>query len=184
PERHAPRNTGRGRDEHAVLCDLLHAPARRAQEEDVTLLRLEDHLLVELADAALALLRTSEEYPVQPAIRDRAAVRDRDDLRALARAHDARGPVPDDARPRLRELARRVTAREHVEDALERAARELREWCGLVDDALEIIDGPVVHRGHGDDLLRDDVERVPGIAEWLDRARHHPFGDRGAREKI
>src|SRR5439155_6658315 len=99
PEGHAPRDPGRGRDEHAILGDLFDAPARRTEKEDVALLRLEDIFLVELADATLALLRAREEHAVQPTVRDRAAVRDRHDLRALARAHDARGPIPDDARP-------------------------------------------------------------------------------------
>src|SRR5207247_8223234 len=134
PEGHAPRDPGRGRDEHAILGDLLDAPARRTEKEDVALLGLENIFLVELADAALALLRAREEHAVQPAVRDRAAVRDRHDLRALARAHDARGPIPHDARPQLGKSVRRVPAGEHVENALERAARQLRERGGLVTD--------------------------------------------------
>ena len=123
PEGHPARNPWRGRDKHAVLRDRLDPPARRAEEEDVALLRFEDHLLVELADAALALLRAREEDTVEPAVRNRAAIRDRHDLRALPRADDARGPIPDDARPQLRELVRWIAAREHVEHTLERAAR-------------------------------------------------------------
>src|SRR5207245_10627176 len=97
--------------------DLLDAPARCAQEEDVAFLGLEDHLLVELPDAALAFLRARQEDAVEAAVRDGATVRDRDHLGALARADHARGAVPPDARPTPGELVRGIPARQHVEHA-------------------------------------------------------------------
>ena len=184
PEGHATGDARCRRDEDAVEGDLLDPPARRAEEEDVALLHLEHHLLVELSDAALALLGSGEEDAVQTAIGDRPAARDGDDLRALARAHEAARAVPHDARPQLGELVRRIAPREHVQDALEGAARKLRERGGLVNDALEIFDGPVIHRGHRDDLLRDDVGRIARIAERLDRAVLHALGDRSRRQEV
>src|SRR5205085_12101199 len=126
------------------------APARRAKEEHVALLRLEDHLLVELADATLAFLGAREEHAVQPTVRDGPAVRDRHYLRALTRADHAGGAIPHDAWPQLGELVRRIAAGEHVEHALESAARQIREGRSAADDALEIVDAPVLHPGHRD----------------------------------
>ena len=51
PERHLARLARRGRDEHAVVRDLLDAPGRGAEQERLADAALEDHLLVELADA-------------------------------------------------------------------------------------------------------------------------------------
>jgi hypothetical protein len=54
PERHLAGLPRRGRDDDAVVRDLLDAPRRGAEHEHVAGLRLEDHLLVELADASAA----------------------------------------------------------------------------------------------------------------------------------
>src|SRR5207247_1531165 len=58
-----------------------------------------------------------------------------------------------------------------------------RPRSGIVPP-FEIVHAPVVHRGHRDDLLRHDVERISRVAEGLDRPGEHPLGDRGAREKV
>ena len=164
PERHLPRDARRGRDEHAVVRDLLDAPRRRAEHERLALARLEHHLLVELADAALARLRADEEHAVQAAVRDRAAAGERDACRALARAQAVRDAVPHDARPQLRELVGREASRQHVEDAFEDRPREIGERRGAAHDALEIVDGPRLDRDHRDDLLREDVEWIARVA--------------------
>src|SRR5437764_1342829 len=64
PERHLPRDAGCGRDEHAVVRDLLDPPGRRAEQERLPHARLEDHLLVELAHATLPRIRADEEHAV------------------------------------------------------------------------------------------------------------------------
>ena len=78
------------------MRDLLDAPGRCAEQERLALTRLEHHLLVELADAALPRLRADQEHAVQPAVRDGAAAGERDAARALARAQSVRrrGPTP------------------------------------------------------------------------------------------
>ncbi|SCD68468.1 hypothetical protein GA0115252_11434 [Streptomyces sp. DfronAA-171] len=75
PERQSPRDPGRGRDEHAVARDVLDAPRRGAEREDVADARLVHHLLVQLADAPAALLRVraGEEDAEEAAVGDRAA---------------------------------------------------------------------------------------------------------------
>ena len=59
PERARAGDAEGGGDEHAVVGDVLDAPARRAEREDVADARLVDHLLVELADALPPLRRSS-----------------------------------------------------------------------------------------------------------------------------
>src|SRR5204863_4950328 len=101
PERHEARDARRGRDEHAVACDLLDPPRRGAEQERLSRARLVDHLLVELADAAASV---DEEDAEQAAVGDRAGVRHREPPRTLAPADDAAGAVPDDAPTQLPEL--------------------------------------------------------------------------------
>ncbi len=87
PERHLAGLARRRRDDDAVVRDLLDAPRRCAEEERLAGADLEDHLLIELADARrLILLRAGEEHAVEAAIGNRAAVDDGDALRALPRA--------------------------------------------------------------------------------------------------
>src|SRR5262249_6460521 len=116
PERNGARDARRGRDEHAVARDLLDAPGRGAAQERLARARLVDHLLVDLPDAAATLDEVDAE---EAAVGNRAGVRDRQPARAGATADRAAGAVPDDARPQLGELVRRVAAGEHVEHVLE-----------------------------------------------------------------
>ena len=169
PERHlAGLARGRG-DEHAVVRDLLDAPAGRAEQERLADAALEHHLFVELADARAGTVLAGEEDAVEPAVRNRAAVGDGDAPRALARGHDVLEPVPRQARPQVGEVVRRIAARQHVEHAFERAAAELGKRRGAAHGVEEAVDRPVIHRDHRDDLLRQDVERVARIA-WCSRS--------------
>ena len=47
-----------------------------------------------------------------------------------------------------------------------------------------MVDGPRVHRGHGDDLLRRDVERIARVAGGLDRAVVHGLRHGGAGHEV
>src|SRR5581483_8237733 len=122
PERDRSRHARRRRDEDPVPRDLLDPPRRRTEEERLARPRLVHHLLVELADAPAAVDQVDAE---ETAVGDRAGVRDREPARALTPAHDPGAPVPDDARPQLRELVRGVAPGEHVEDVLELDAGEV-----------------------------------------------------------
>ena len=85
---------------------------------------------------ALPRVRISgrQEHAVQPAVRDRPGVDDRDVARAFPRPDFAADPIPGDARPQLRELVRGIAAREHVEHALEGRARKIGEGRGAADE--------------------------------------------------
>ena len=74
PERHLPRLAGGGDDEHAVARDLGDAPAGGAEDEDLAGAALEDHLLVELADALRPAPAVGEEDAVEPAVGNGARV--------------------------------------------------------------------------------------------------------------
>ena len=140
----APGMPGRRRDEHAVARDLLDPPGRGAEQERLARPRLVDHLLVQLADAAAAVHEVDAE---EPAVGDRARVRDREPPRAFAPADDAAGAVPDDPRPQLGELLRRVAPGEHVEDVLELRPREVAERVGAANEVVELVDGDLLLGG-------------------------------------
>ena len=63
-------------------------------------------------------------------------------------------------RPQLGELVAGVAPGEHVEHRLERRLRQGGERRGPADQRGEVLDGPVLHRHHRDDLLGEHVERV------------------------
>jgi len=48
----------------------------------------------------------------------------------------------------------------------------------------QVIDGPVIHRGHRDDLLREHVERVTRHDRRLDPRLAHPLRDHRALEQV
>ena len=83
PEGHLARLAGGGRDEHAVVRDLVDAPGGCAEDEGVAGAALEDHLFVELADADRLGAFAGEEDAVEAAVGDGAAVEDGDALDAL-----------------------------------------------------------------------------------------------------
>ena len=167
PSRTASSPAARGgRDDDAVVRDLLDAPGRRAEQERLAGARLVDHLLVELADAAAV----GEEHAEEAAVGDRAAARDREALRPLASLQPALDAVPHDAGPQARELVGRVAAREHVEHRLERVARQVGEVRAAPDEREEVVDRPVVDRARRDDLLREHVEWAARVAHLLDEA--------------
>ena len=157
PERNGAGHAGRGRDDHPVAGDLLDPPGRGAEHERLPLPRLVDHLLVELADAAAAVDEVDAE---EAAVGDRARVRDREPPRARAPADDAGGAIPDDPRPQLGELVRRVAAGEHVEHVLELLQREVGERIGAADERVQRRDLDLLLGHDRDDLLREHVERV------------------------
>ena len=169
PERHLARLARRRRDQHAVVRDLLDPPGGRAERERLADLRLEDHLLVQLAHAH-GPVGAGEEDAVQTAVGNGAGVGDGHALGAFASCDGVVDAVPRDARPQLRELVRRVAARQHVEHAFEHAAAQIGEGRRAADEGEQLVDVPGVERRHRHDLLRQDVERVSRIA----RRFHHP----------
>jgi hypothetical protein len=181
PERDRTRHARRRRDQHAIARDLLDAPRRGSEQERLAGARLVDHLLVELADPASAV---DEEDAEEPAVGDRSGVRDGEPARAVARADDAAGAVPDDARPQLGELVRRVTAREHVEHVLELRAREVAERVGTRDERVQVVDPDLLAGGDRDDLLREHVERVARDHRLLDLPAAHRARDDRRLEQV
>jgi hypothetical protein len=186
PERHLAGHARRRRDEHAVGRDLLDAPARSAQDEDLTLARLEHHLFVELTHApALLLVVTGQEHAVQAAVRDDAGVGDRQALAAFARLEPVVLAVPRDARPQLGELLGGVAPRQHVEHGLELLALQLAVGRGAAHQRKQRVHRDRILAGHDrDDLLRQHVERVARKARGLDLAAAHAARGLRARQQI
>ena len=183
PERHRARYARRRRDEHAVAGDLLDPPGRGAEHDHLARARLVDHLLVELAHATRRL-RAGDEDAEEAAVGDRAGVRDGEPPRARPPAEDARGAIPDDARPQLGELVRRVAAGEHVEDVLELRAREVGEGIGAAHELVQLGDLDLLVGADRDDVLGEDVERVARDLRLLDQPLPHPLRDDRRLEQV
>jgi len=184
PEGHLPGLARRGRDHHLVEGDVLDPPGRGPEHERLPHPRLEDHLFVELADAALARDGSEEKDPVQPAVGDGAAVDDGHAPGAFAGGHPVLDAVPRQPGLELREVVGEVAAREHVEHALEHRAGEPGEGRRAADDGVELLDVPGLYRGHRHNLLGQDVERVARVAGLLDLAFAHGGHDRGAGHEV
>src|SRR5215510_6613416 len=154
PERHLPWLAWRGRDKHAVVGDFLNAPRRRPQRKGLAHLALEHHFLVEFTDTDGAI-SSGEEYAIESAVRNGAGVGDRYTFRPFPRRDRPVHPVPGDAWPELRELVRRIAARQHVEHAFEHAHAQIGEWRRASHACEQVIDVPAVDAHHRDDLLRE-----------------------------
>ena len=181
PERHLAGHAGRGRDQHAVAGDLLDPPRGRAQLEHLALPGLVHHLLVELADPRAGV---GQEHAVQPAVGDGASRDDGQAAGAVAGAHGAGDPVPDDPRPQLGELVRRVAAGQHLQHALELGARQLAVGIRPAHQVVERVDRPLVHRQRRHHLLGQHVQRLLGHPRVLDLALAHPADDHGRLQQV
>ncbi len=91
PERQLAGFAGGRRDDDPVAGDLLDPPTGRAEQDALAGAGLEDHLLVQLADARSF---RAQMHGVVAAVRDGAGVQPRDHRRAFAGAQPVRGAVP------------------------------------------------------------------------------------------
>ena len=205
PEGHLAWLAGSWADEDAIVGDLVDAPGGSAEDEGLAGASLEDHLLVELADAN-GLVAAREEDAVEAAIGDGSTVEDGDALDALSRREPVAGAIPGDAGAEVGELVGGIAACEHVEDAVEDRCGEACEGSGAADEGEERGVGDswrVVGVGCrtlaaascfvggqrrmcycGDHLLSEDVERVAEEARGLDVAFVHGLRYGGAGDEI
>ena len=181
PEREPARAAGGGGDQHLVVGDLLDPPARRAEGEHVADPGLVDHLLVQLADPAPGgvppggVALADQEDAEQTTVRDGAARGDGQPLRAGSGGQHAGVALPDQPRPQLGEVLRRIAAAQHVQHRLERAVRQLAEAVGPADQRVHVVGLLLLDRHHGDDLLGQHVERVASSATSSIAPGPHPL---------
>ena len=98
PEGHFARLAGSGHDEHAVVGDVLNAPGGGAEDEGLVGVGLEDHLLVEFANADGFAFGVCEEDSVEAAVGNGSGVEDRKARGAFAGGDDIADAVPGKAR--------------------------------------------------------------------------------------
>ena len=166
--------------DHAIERDLVDLPRGGAEEERLAGARLVHHLFVELADARAI----AQDHREQPAVGDGAATGDRQALRAGPGAHDVVDAIPHDARAQLAELFGRIAARQHVEHRTEQVVGEIVEVGRAPDQCQQLVDRPILHGAHGDDLLRQHVERIAGIASGFDGAAPHAIDDHRGLDEV
>ena len=182
PKRHLAGLPWCGRHDHTIVRDLFDPPARRAEQECFPDAALEHHLFVQLADACARPSLADEKYAVQPAIRNSAAVDDGDPLRSFTRDQPVLQSIPCEAGTKIREVVRRVPARQHVEDTFEDGSAEIGEWRRAPDGVEQAVTS--LHgRDHGDDLWRA-LERVTRIAARFNPHLVHGACHRRARDQI
>ena len=180
PEGHRAGHARGGGDDDAVAGDVFDPPGGGAEQEGLAGAGLVDHLLVELTDPAAV----GQVDAVEAAVGDRAGVGDDQRASAFAAVHGALGAVPDDARAQLGEAVGGVAAVEHVEHVLQLFAGEVVEGLRGGDEALDLVDLPLVEGGHRDQLLGEHVERVLRDHRLLDRPFAHALGDDRALEQV
>ena len=173
PEGHLAGLAGSGRDQHAVVRDVDDAPGGCAEDEGLVGMRLEDHLLVELADAHGFAFAVGEEDAVEAAVGNGAGVEDGEARGAVARGDHVADAVPGEARAQLGELVGGVAAAEQIEHAFEGGARERAEGRGAADEVEEGVDADF-GLGAASLRLRCSSRRIEFV-------RSEPCVDLGAR---
>jgi len=171
----------RGGDDHAVAQDLLDPPGRGPEGDAVAEARLEDHLLVQLADARPAF---AEVDGVVAAVGDRPRVHAHGHGGAAADLQDVAGAVPGEQRAQVGHIRGGIAPAQHVEDRLERAVRQVAVGVRAADDPLDLLDRAFAVGAESDDLLGEDVEDVARHHRRLDVPREHARADDGRLEEI
>src|SRR5439155_916844 len=125
-----------------------------------------------------------EVHRIKATVGDGAWIGDSQTLRAGASAHFSGHAIPDQTRAQLDELIGWIPAAEHVEYRLERARPEVAVRISAADHAAQRFDVPFAERAHGDDLLRQNLERPPRHHGRLDAALEHALDDCRRLEKV
>ncbi len=105
--------------------------------------------------------------------------------RAPSRARHLFGEaVPHDARPKFAEVVGGVAPGEEIEHRRQHVVGELGEPRGSPHERGQFGNVVVVHGHRRDDLLGQDVERVPQVARRFDEAFAHSLYDHGRFDQI
>ena len=170
----------RGRYDHAVAPDLRNTPRKRPKQELVADARLEDELLVQLAQARAV----RERHGKPAAVGNRPAGGDGEHARIGVPADRAVQPVVQQARPHgLVPLVFKV-AGQHAQQRLHLLARDLRKGIRAPRDAHGVLHRVCARRGHGHQMLREHVQAPAGRPCGLDRSRHGGVGQQAAAKRL
>ena len=104
PERHLPRLARSWSYQHPIVRDLDDAPCGGAKYESLAGMRLENHLLIEFANAHCLAFAVSEKHTVEPAIRNGACVKNCEPRSAIACRNNIADSIPREPRPEFRKL--------------------------------------------------------------------------------
>ncbi len=169
-------------DAHHAVADAQDPPRSVAELEDVARQRLDGEVFVERADEmALGL----EQHAVVEHFRNRAAVGDRADARAFSTSYFFIQTIMMQERPAAA-APRRVAAREHVHHFVEFLFLQVPvRICDLEQLEKRRLVPLLLGRGLGDDLLREDIERLVGHRHLVELAiAHRPHHSRALDEVV
>ncbi len=158
PERDRRRLALRVDDPHLARLDLPDQVGGVAQLEDVARHALDREVFVERADEGV---RRLEQDAVVTDVGDRAPRRDGGEPRAAAPAQAVVDAVVVHVRG-APAAAGREALREHLDDVVEVPALEIAVGVGAAHQLVQRAVVPLFARDCRYDLLRQDVERMPG----------------------
>ena len=181
PEGHHRRVPLGPRDHDLVRLDRLDPPGRRPQHERLADPPLQDKLLVQLAEPGTIL---AEEEGILAGVGDRPAAGQGQSGRAGQGAQAVPDPIPAHPGLEVPESRCRESARDQLQDALERLGREVAIRVGPTDQVEQSGDVPGLDGHAGHDLLGQDVEAVGRDPERLDLIRHHRPGQGGRLHQV
>ena len=175
PERDGRRCAVSVADDDFAAADVLDAPGRVAEEEDVAGIALDGEVFIERADDGAVLVVGDD--AIARDFRDRPAAGDGREPRAFPRPQAAIDAVAMEIRPPA-PARRRDPLAQHLEDVIVIGTRQVPVRIRPAEAFEECIFIPLLAGDRGDDLLRQDVQRRIGNVDAIES----PFAD-GAHER-
>ena len=180
PEREVRRLAVRILHADRAALDAQDAPRRVAELEDVAGQALDREILVERAETGPVGL---QHHVVVGVVGDRAARGHRGEAGAAPGAQLA----VDDVAVQVRGAPAppgRESAGEHRQELPPSLAVEIPVRPGAAHRREQRVLAPVLGRDHGDDLLREDVERMHRHVQRIELAAPHRVENRGALDQL
>ena len=180
PEGDRRRLTARVLDPDAALLDAQNAVRHVAELEDIALQALDREVLVHRADELRLGL---ENHLVVGVVRNGAPGGERGESRPAPPLHPVVHAVVMDERA-VPAAARAVALREHAHDLVELGALEVAAGIRPAQQVVEPRLVPLARRHFGDDLLREDVERLRGHRHPVEFPASHRREERRALDQV
>ena len=167
-------------DHHLLPVDVLDAPRRAAEGDDVAHLPLVDELLLQLAQARAV----GEHQAVVAAVGDGAAGGDGQHARAGQGRHPIGCALPGDLGRQPPGHVGGVAPGEQVEHRVEGLPAEAGVGRRVAEQLQQLLAGPGLHGHRADDVLGHHVQSVARHARGLQGALVHAPGHHGALHQV
>ena len=163
-----------------VRRDAANAPRRVAEQHDVAGIALDREVLVNGADDDFFRLRDDGKHR---RIGDGAAAGDGGQTRSATRAQTTVDHVAEEIRS-IAAALRSDSLREHLQNAVVLLALQVAIGIGAAHAVEERVFVPILAGAHGNDLLRQDVERRVGNVQDIEIALANGANGGGAFQQV